>query len=367
MTTSNSATPASLFRLGEVVEQFTRKPPLILGVILQVLPVLYLIAYGKGSAAGVVTIATLALEVITLAGGLKIGAINAPIFAVLVSACCVAAGRPLAAGAVAMAVALWASFGAASGKATFVTMPCSMMTVLVMIPPKVVHGSSVHAWRNVGAVFFYAIVAAAWGIAIGLLLRRGRKIPAIPGATWQWGLTQGLMVGTVMAVVATVATSRHLGQGGAWLLMTVFLVFKPLTPAPWQRSLNRSLGTLFGVLIAAIYLWSLPSSAPTLTLLLPSALLLVAAAQVVIANRWPYWCFVTLLTPGIVLMLASMTSTSHPVMVARNLDALRLEYSVLGILIALAAQGVLIGLASLFRNEESSWFGVAARADPGGS
>jgi uncharacterized membrane protein YccC len=149
--------------------------------------------------------------------------------------------------------------------------------------------------------------------------------------------------------------------------MTVFLVFKPLTPTPWQRSLNRALGTMLGVAIVAAYLRTLPPSAPPMALLVPAALMLVAAALTMMAQRWPYWCFVALFTPAVVLLMASMSTTSKTVSVARYLDGLRIEYSLLGIVIALVAQGVLVGIVAAFHLEQRNWFDQTARVDPGDS
>ena len=358
--TRSASSSTHLFGVREVAAELLAKPPLVLGVILEVLPALYLVVYGRGSAAGVVMPAALALMLITILGGLKVGALNAAIFPLLLALSCLAAGRPLAAGALALTVALWASFGTASGKGAFISMPASIMTILIMVPPQVAKGHDPHTWRNVGAVFAYGLAASCWGIVIGLLLRRGRSIPSIPGASWKWGLAQGLLVGIVMAVVAAIATSRHLGQGGAWLLMTTFLVFKPLTPAPWRRSLDRAFGTILGVVLVALYLATLPSAAPTMALLVPAALMLVAASLVMLAQRWPYWCFVALFTPAIVLFLASMSSPTKTVSVARYLDVLRFEYSLLGVALALALQGALVVIAKVFHLEPSRWLGRSA-------
>jgi uncharacterized membrane protein YccC len=147
--------------------------------------------------------------------------------------------------------------------------------------------------------------------------------------------------------------------------MTVFLVFKPLTPTPWRRSLNRAFGTVLGVTIVAAYLLTLPSSAPPTALLIPAALMLVAAALTMLAQRWPYWCYVALFTPAIVLLLATMSGTSKTVPMARYLDGLRIEYSLLGIVIALCVQGILVGITAIFHLEKSAWFGTPAQADPG--
>ena len=363
----STTAPVALFGVGDVARQLVQKPPILLGLILEVLPPLYLVVYGRGSAAGVVTLAILCSQMATLLGGFKVGSINALIFSVLLATCCLASGQPVAAGALALAIALWASLGVASGKGTLITMSASIMTLQVMVPPVVAHTASASSWRNVGQVFAYALVASVWGVLIALMLRRGRTIPSIPGASWTWGITQGLLVGGVMAVVAAVATWRHLGQGGAWLLMTTFLVFKPLTPTPWRRSLNRALGTMLGVLIVATYLKTLPATAPSTAVLIPGTLMLAAAALTIISQRWPYWCFVAVLTPGIVLLFACMTGSSKAVDLARHLDSLRFEYSLLGIAIALLMQAILTGITNVFHLETNGLMDHQARRDPGGA
>jgi hypothetical protein len=367
MSSSVATQPAPLFGFRPVIKQLTEKPPILFGLILAILPLVYLVSYGRASAAGVVFLSSMLLLVITMTGGLKVGLVNAPVFTILMTMSCIVVGRPLAAGALALIVALWASLGTASGRGALVTMGASIMTIQIMTPPQVAHTTSPHAWRNVAAVFAYAVVASAWGIFIGVLLRRGRTIPSFPKATLRWGITQGLMIGVVVSIVAIFATSRHLGQGGAWLLMTTFLVFKPLTPNPWQHSLHRALGTVLGVLIVAIYLHTLPAAAPPMALLIPTALMAVAAALTVLSQRWPYWCFVALWTPAVVLLVTCTSSASKTVATARSVDALRLEYSLLGIAIALAAEGLFLGINVAFHLEKNTWFGNAARADPGGS
>jgi Fusaric acid resistance protein-like len=368
MSTPNSTIkPSRLFDVQGVLKQLFEKPPITLGLILEVTPAVYLVVYGRGSAAGVVLLAAMSLLIIAMSGGLKVAVLNAAIFSVLLALTCVVSGHWLAAAALALVVALWASLGAASGKGIMISMPAAIMAIMIMIPPQITHSQDPHTWRNTVAVLLYAGVASAWGVLIGILLRRGRTIPTIPGATLRWGMTQGLMVGVVMAGAAAYATYRNLGQGGAWLLLTIFLVFKPLAPTPWRRSLDRAFGTALGVAIVAIYLATMPTSAPPMALLIPAAMMLVAAALTLIAQRWPYWCYVTLFTPAVVLFLACVNSPSKTVSTARYLDTLRIEYSILGIVIALAAQGILIGARRGLRLENSSWFGHSAQADPGGT
>jgi Fusaric acid resistance protein-like len=309
----------------------------------------------------------MSLLIIAMSGGPKVAVLNAFIFPAFLALSCVVSGHWAAAGVLALAVALWASLGTASGKGIMISLPASIMTIMIMVPPQVVHSRDPHTWKNTLAVLLYALAASFWGVLIGLLLRRGRTIPTIPGATITWGITQGLMVGVVMAGAAAFATYRNLGQGGAWLLMTIFLVFKPLAPTPWRKSLDRAFGTILGVAIVAIYLATLPNSAPSMALLIPAVLMMVAAALTLLEQRWPYWCFVTLFTPAIVLFLACVSSAAGKVSTARYLDTLRIEYSLLGIAIALAAQALLIGIRKGFHLENSRFFGHSAQADPGGT
>ena len=366
-TPSPTPTNAPILNVGDVTRQLIRKPPVLLVILLEILPTLYLVVYGRGTAAGVVTMATLALMGITLLGGAKVGLLNVPIFSGLMVLTCVAPGRPYVAGGLALIDALWASFGAASGKGALIALPASMTTVLILVPPQVANTATTQAWHNVIAVLAYGVLSAFWGVALGLMARRGRKIPVIPGAPWKWGLTQGLLVGIVMAGAAGIATSRNLGQGGAWLVMTIFLVFKPLTPSPWVKSVNRVFGTVIGVVLVAVYLKTLPPSASAAALLVPAALMLIASAFILLAQRWPYWCFVALFTPAIVLFLACFGATSTAVSMARHLDALRIEYSLLGIAVALGAEALLIGLTKIFHLENSRLFGHPAQRDPGGA
>ena len=362
-----SPAPSKILGVPDVARQLLKKPPILLGLMLEVLPALYLIVYGKGSASGVVIMATVTAQMITLVGGLKVGALNSAIFSLLITVACFAPGYPPLAALLALIGGLWASLAASTGKGALVTMATSILTIMIMVPPQIAAGTNTHANHNVLAVLFFSVVSSVWGVAIGMMLRKGRTIPDIPGATWQWGVTQGAMVGVVLAVVAWIATARNLGQGGAWLLMTTYLVFKPMTPTPWRKSLNRAFGTMIGVAIVAVYIATLPKSAPPMALLFPASIMLVAAALTMLAQRWPYWCFVALFTPSIVLLMACTDASTKTVAMAGYLNGLRIEYSLLGIAIALAAQGVLVGTHAILTSRNSPLLKFASRANPGGS
>ncbi len=367
MTQTPAPTPKldlSVSGLKETARELFSHPPTMFVVLLEAIPALYFMLYGFGAVGGLVMIGTLAMMLFTILAGMGFGFINAPIFATFMGLTCLSAGRPWLAGVVACGLGLWAAFGWGSGKGSLVTPSVSILTIQLLVPTQIISGRHPDDWVNVGAVFGIALAAALWGVVLGGIQRRGRKIPHLPPAGWRWNVTLGALMGLVMGITAGVATAYNTGQGGAWLLMTVFLVFRPLDQNPWTRSLHRVVGTAIGALIVVGFLETIPSQTPTIALMLPAVFFLVAAAQAIMGGKWPYWSFVSLLTPGIVLLVACLSSTSGTVKVAQGLTGVRLEYTLLAIAIALGSQLVLIGMAHLFKLKERAWFQEMVAAHP---
>lgn len=86
---------------------------------------------------------------------------------------------------------------------------------------------------------------------------------------------------------------------GGWLLMTIFIIMQPSIHDSLRRSLERAVGTVIGVVVAGILAYVV--TAPTIGLVVGGALLYAAYAVRFIYSD-PYWQYVSLLTPGVVLL-----------------------------------------------------------------
>ena len=65
--------------------------------------------------------------------------------------------------------------------------------------------------------------------------------------------------------------------------------------------------------------------------------------------------------------MACTDASTKTVAMAGYLNELRIEYSLLGIAIALVAQGVLVGVHAILTSKKSPILKFASRANPGGS
>ena len=104
---------------------------------------------------------------------------------------------------------------------------------------------------------------------------------------------------TVTAGISTWWVMAHeRSHAGAWLVMTIILILQPSAGETIRKSAGRTAGTIGGVVVAGV-IAALVSN-PTVTILLSITLVFLAIAVSVLKR--PYWQFVTLLTPAVVLM-----------------------------------------------------------------
>jgi uncharacterized membrane protein YccC len=106
-------------------------------------------------------------------------------------------------------------------------------------------------------------------------------------------------------------------QRSYWLVLTVAIVLKPDFGSVFARAVQRAVGTLFGVLIGAVLLVSVPHGA----WLLP--FMVVAAALLPIGQTRNFGMMAVFLTPLAVLLIDFGAPTSSPdIVLARLLDTL---------------------------------------------
>ena len=130
-------------------------------------------------------------------------------------------------------------------------------------------------------------------------VHRRMKLPALhrltPSRSLGYAITLGLLVGTASAVMV----GQDWGHGGAWFVMTLIIVMQPYLQDSWHKALQRGAGTIAGVVVA-VAIASVVSEA-WLTYVIAVACLFFAVRLRLQPNR-PYWSFVLLLTPAVVLI-----------------------------------------------------------------
>ncbi|MFM9135155.1 MAG: FUSC family protein [bacterium] len=155
----------------------------------------------------------------------------------------------------------------------------------------------------------------------------GERQPHFP--TRPHGRSAAITYAAVMAVVVGLATWGVLAQGpidhGGWLILTLVVILQPSTKDTVRKTLERLGGTVGGLAIALVL--ALVDLPPVLQLSMSAALLYCALASRFVL-RLPYWVYVLLLTPAIILMNAKATS-------ALDLVVERFAFTALGAVLAI--------------------------------
>lgn len=241
---------------------------------------------------------------------------------------------PLA-GAMFMAViAGGAAFTARQGLHSPVMIVPMFISFMVVSPPQITNATS-----TLGVAMLSGITMAGCGlwvtgaarVVLGASPSLPRKMRPLPVAFWYAGVMALVVGAATWAILTYVPTHR-----GAWLILTIIVVLQPSTHDTLKKTLHRLGGTVAGGLVSLIFLLvDLPSAAH---LALAAILLYVALLSRFVLGQ-PYWVYVLVLTPAIVLV-----STHGP----DTLDIVtaRVEFTLMGgaiaIAIALVAKWIII-------------------------
>lgn len=142
------------------------------------------------------------------------------------------------------------------------------------------------------------VVSGVWATFVISRITSGPKehppVTAKLRATIAYGLALGATAGITAAIALAVDPTLH----WAWITLTIFLLANP-TGAPDRKKIrDRLVGTVAGFILAVL-LFSVSALQPALGVL---ALLLLTTALTMKVAGQPYWAYVTLLTPAVVLL-----------------------------------------------------------------
>jgi uncharacterized membrane protein YccC len=185
-------------------------------------------------------------------------------------------------------------------------------------------------------------IAAVFTVRTELPVRTGAAVPIGPShrtislpsrgmwrtllAAWSWEsltLRHALRVSVVCGAGILMAASLRL-QHGYWIPMTSVIVLRPHLAATWTRSLERTLGSAVGGILAAALIFFVRSKVLLAALLFPLSFATLALLPV------NYALFVLFLTPTFVI--ASLSSVGD-----WRLAAVRAIYTTIGAAFALPA------------------------------
>ena len=229
-------------------------------------------------------------------------------------------------GAAAAAVA----FTARTGLNQALVMAPTTLGFMVAEPPvfPVAHTPTTNA-LIMGAVM---LCATAWGLVVGLPLSRRVHLKHPAGISHNSAVLYAAVMGALLGIAAWFVADRQLSHGGAWMMMTILIVVQPYLKDTWSKTWQRAAGTVLGFAIA----FAIASVVST------TVLLVIVGFAFVFASIWsrmspkmPYWVYVTMLTPAIVLLEGSSTSVV-------DTDVRRLTFTLIGIAVSMVTMAILV-------------------------
>lgn len=178
------------------------------------------------------------------------------------------------------------------------------------------------------------LAAAGWGALVVHVAGRNVHLPHPDGVTRRTARRYAAILAVLVGASTWVVVDRGLGHGGAWMIMTILIVVQPDLRDTWVRTLQRAGGTVLGFVIALAT--AAVIRVPWVYLILGLAFFIASLAVRSRPGR-PYWLYVTLLTPAVVMLEGAQGSV-----IATDLE--RLAYTLLGVTVSLAATAVLVTL-----------------------
>jgi uncharacterized membrane protein YccC len=205
---------------------------------------------------------------------------------------------------------------------------------LLVAPPAVPPLSAIPAGFIAGGVL---ALGGFWGTAITRVLL-GHRLPSVdrkklgPRAATAYGVIMGVILGVAAWAVLSYAKFHE----GAWLLLTLIILLQPSPHDTFAKSLQRMAGTVAGALIAFILI--LVNVEETFALIMGGLLIFGALALRYVLKR-PYWEYVTVLTPAVILLSATGADRMR---VAEDRVAFTLIATAVALLVALGVKAFLV-------------------------
>lgn len=236
------------------------------------------------------------------------------------------AGMPLLAGLVMGAIAALYGLTARRGLTSSLVMGPISIAFAIAEPAVLVRDAPI---ANAFAAGAAALAGGLWGTGAGALI--GRRIPRPPLSPASWfqartfAIAIALAAGTSMGVVV----AMDLRHGGAWLLLTIFMIVQPDPARTRMKTAHRVLGTVLGFVLALAVGLALSAGPATIAI---GLLLMVASVMVKLNPARPYWLYAAILTAAIVLTEGSSGSIV-------GTDVARLSFTLIGAAVAVAILG----------------------------
>lgn len=297
---------------------------LVAVVLVITLPGLVLTIAGRDDLAGMTAMAAVAGVLPALLVGTRIAVGTAVGLGVAAAAAVAVSDQPwLAALLMALAAGAVGLSSRVGAQRALVTAPITLAFLLAE-PPRDVAGDMVPS-LVVGATM---LAAALWAALVGSFMMRKRHRPASQPLSWYRAGAYAGVLAVAVGGASWLLVDLELGHGGAWFVMTLLIVLQPYLKDSWEKTIQRASGTVIGFVIALV-LYAL-LDIPAVLYVIASVLMLLALVALVVKHR-PYWQFVALLTPAIVLLEGGSGSVVDTAIA-------RLGFTLLGVGVAVAIE-----------------------------
>jgi MFS family permease len=171
------------------------------------------------------------------------------------------------------------------------------ISFVLVAPPQVSGMSGTAAAVVTGAVI---LLGGLWTtLSVRILIGWPRTREPREGLSGRATLMYAITMGVVLGVAAWVVLNHAKYHEGAWLLLTLIVVLQPSPGDTLTRSVQRLAGTLVGSGVALLLIVFGVQS--TLAVMV-AGVMFFAAFTVRYAWKRPYWQYVSLLTPAVILM-----------------------------------------------------------------
>lgn len=297
---------------------------LVAVTVVVTVPGLALVVAGRSDVASVTALAAIAGLIPALTAGPRVAVGTAAAVGIGSAVAVAATDQPWLAALLMAAAGGAVGLSARLGAQRFVTMGPISLVFLIAEPPMSAAGAPVPP-TVVGAV---ALGSALWAALAGSVLMRSRKRPDLQQLSWFRSGGYAVVLALAVGAASWVMVDRQLGHGGAWFVMTLIIVLQPYLQDAWRKTLERALGTVIGFAIALLAYTII--DAPAVLYVLSAVFTVLALVAMMVKHR-PYWQFVALLTPAIVLLEGESGSVVDTAIA-------RLGFTLLGAAVAVAIE-----------------------------
>lgn len=288
--------------------------------VVVLLPGLVITTLGFGNLSSASALAAIAAAVPAMRVSPRMGLVVSGVLALASALAVPAASNALAAGLLMAVVAGVTGVAAHYGTSAAVVMAPISVTFLLVERPATESGALAGA-LIVGAV---VLASSLWAVGVVALLGRGGDRPRLQEHSWSRSTLYAVTLAVTVGVSTAFVLERGLGHSGGWFVMTLLIVLQPYVQDAVRKTLERGVGTALGFLIAIGAIAVLPNE--TLRYIAGGLFAVLASIALLVQHR-PYWQYVMVLTPSVVLLEGAATDTMETAWQ-------RLTFTLLGVITA---------------------------------